>query len=113
MSIEIVFSSLFSNKKSTKMTFGINGPDNHIPAIQQTAHTSDGGAGNLGYFQQQKKKKEEKEEEDIFEFSSKEKKEDPLMDELDSIGQRIKDFWNNLNGGNEKFIKENPFKENP
>lgn len=95
------------------MTFGINGPDN-IPSIQQTHNTNDGGAGNLGYFQQQKKKKkDEKDEEDIFEFSSKEDKEDPLMTELDSIGQRIKEFWNNLNGNNEKFIKENPFKENP
>ena len=38
------------------MSFGINGPD-HIPAIQKSQKSSDGGAGNLGYFQQQKKRR--------------------------------------------------------
>lgn len=87
------------------MSFGINGPD-HIPAIQKSHHTNDGGAGNLGYFQQgkKKKKKEEKEEKDVFEFSSKEK-EEPLMQELDSIGQRVKNFWMKLNN---PFMQENP-----
>ena len=37
------------------MSFGINGPD-PIPAIQKSQKSSDGGAGNLGYFQQEKKK---------------------------------------------------------
>ncbi len=79
------------------MSFGINGPEN-IPSIQKSHHTNDGGAGNLGYFQREKKKKEEKEESDIFELSSKsEDEEDPLMTELDSIGSRIKGFWEKIN----------------
>ena len=78
------------------MSFGINGPDN-IPAIQKSHHTNDGGAGNLGYFQQERKKKDDKEEQDVFEFSSKKDNEDdPLMDELDTIGDRIKNFWKSL-----------------
>ena len=80
------------------MSFSINGPDN-LPAIQKSHQTNDGGAGNLGYFQQEKKKKEEKEEKDVFEFSSKEEKDEPLMDELDSIGLKIKSFWKNLKLG--------------
>ena len=95
-----------SEKESVKeMSFGINGPDN-IPAIQKSHHTNDGGAGNLGYFQQQKgkKKKEEKEENDVFEFSSQEK-EEPLMEELDSMGTRIKNFWMKVNN---PFMQENP-----
>ena len=52
------------------MSFGINGPD-RIPSIQRSQKSSDGGAGNLGYFQQEKKKKDEQEENDVFEFSSK------------------------------------------
>lgn len=88
------------------MSFGINGPDNHIPAIQKSHQTTDGGAGNLGYFQQEKKKKEEKEENDVFEFSSKkEDDDDPLMEELDTIGSRIKNFWMKLNN---PFMKEIP-----
>lgn len=78
------------------MSFGINGPDNHIPAIQKSHQTTDGGAGNLGYFQQEKKKKDEKDENDVFEFSSKEDKEDPLMEDLESIGSKIKNFWMKL-----------------
>ncbi len=83
------------------MSFGINGPDNNIPAIQKSHHTNDGGAGNLGYFQQERKKKkdEQKEEQDVFELSSKKKEEDPLMEDLDSIGTKIKNFW--------KIIHEN------
>ena len=87
------------------MSFGINGPDNHIPAIQRSQKSSDGGAGNLGYFQQERKKKDDKDENDIFEFSSKEDGEDPLMEELDSIGTRVKNFWMKLNN---PFMKENP-----
>ncbi len=87
------------------MSFGINGPD-HIPSIQKSHKSSDGGAGNLGYFQQEKKKKEDdKQEQDVFEFSSKEEKEDPIMEELDSIGTKIKGFWMKLNN---PFMKENP-----
>lgn len=79
------------------MSFGINGPDNSMPAIQKSHHTNDGGAGNLGYFQREKKKKEdEKEEQDVFELSSGKTEEEPLMDELDSIGSRIKSFWKSL-----------------
>lgn len=86
------------------MSFGINGPDN-IPSIQKSHHTNDGGAGNLGYFQQEKRKKKEEEEQDVFEFSSKEDKDDPLMVELDSIGTKIKSFWMKLHN---PFMKENP-----
>lgn len=81
------------------MSFGINGPDNHLPAIQKSHHTNDGGAGNLGYFNQGKKKKDDEDEQDIFEFSNKEKKDDILMEELDSIGTRIKGFWKSLKSG--------------
>lgn len=90
------------------MSFGINGPD-HIPAIQKSHQTSDGGAGNLGYFKQQKEKKQkdEKEEQDVFEFSSQEEKEEPLMEELDSMGMgnKLKNFWMKLNN---PFMNENP-----
>ena len=87
------------------MSFGINGPD-RIPSIQKSHQTSDGGAGNLGYFQQGKKKKDENEEKDVFEFSSKEEeKEDALLTELDSIGSRIKRTWMKLNN---PFMKEIP-----
>ena len=76
------------------MSFGINGPD-HIPQIQKSHHTNDGGAGNLGYFQQERKNKdEENEEQDIFESSNKNDDEkDPIEKDLDSIGQKIKNFW--------------------
>ncbi len=76
------------------MSFGINGPEN-IPAIQKSHHTNDGGAGNLGYFQQGKKKKEEeKEENDIVEFSSAKKNDndEPLMDFLTIIAEKIKNW---------------------
>ncbi len=79
-------------KEGKEMSFGINGPDN-IPAIQKSHHTNDGGAGNLGYFQQRRKKKnDEEEEKDIFEFSSKEEESDEVT-KVDSIGNRIKNFW--------------------
>ncbi|MCD7780211.1 MAG: hypothetical protein LUH05_06015 [Candidatus Gastranaerophilales bacterium] len=97
------------------MSFGINGPDNNIPAIQKSHHTNDGGAGNLGYFQQEKKKKEKekekKEEQDVFEFSSKSDGEDKFEqdenteEKLDSIGTKIKNFWLNLNKNTDE---ENP-----
>ena len=76
------------------MSLGINGPD-PTPAIQKSHHANDGGAGNLGYFQQRKKQEEEeeKQESDVFELSSKEGKEDPLMEDLDSIGTKIKNFF--------------------
>lgn len=82
------------------MSFGINGPSN-IPAIQQSQRSTDGGAGNLGYFQREKKKKEDDEEADIFESSEEKTDEnfddgDPLMDELDAIGTKIKNFWMKL-----------------
>ena len=84
------------------MSFGINGPGK-LPAIQQSHQTNDGGAGNLGYFQRRKKDEDEDEsQEDIFESSKKddEAKEDVLMLELDSIGSRIKSFWNKLHSKN-------------
>ena len=89
------------------MSFGINGPDN-LPAIQKSHHTNDGGAGNLGYFQQErKKKKDDEDESDVFEFSSKkDEKEDPLMEDLDSIGTRIKNFWLGLHNKEEKNPEE-------
>jgi hypothetical protein len=89
------------------MSFGINVPD-HIPSIQKSQKSSDGGAGNLGYFQQGKKKKDEEknEEQDVFQSSTKKNlDEDPLLDELDSIGTKIKNFWMKLNN---PFMKENP-----
>ena len=90
------------------MSFGINGPEN-LPAIQKSHHTNDGGAGNLGYFQQERKNKKDNEDEsDIFELSSKkEDNEDPfLMENLDSIGTRIKNFWLSLHNKEEKNPEE-------
>lgn len=91
------------------MSFGINGPDNNMPAIQKSHHTNDGGAGNLGYFQRERKKKEEKEEQDVFEFSEKENKEEESGSEtlsLDSIGSRIKSFWMKVNKNSEQEKSE-------
>lgn len=84
------------------MSFGINGPDNHIPAIQKSHQTNDGGAGNLGYFNQRKKQQEE-EKQDSFESSEQEDRSELLLEELDSIGTRIKNFWRIFKSGlNEK-----------
>lgn len=84
------------------MSFGINGP-NPIHAIQQSHKSTDGGAGNLGYFQRQKKKNEDEEQQDVFEFASEEK-EDPVMEELDTIGSRIRAWF----GINNKKLEKNP-----
>jgi len=81
------------------MSFGINGPDS-MPSIQPSHQTNDGGAGNLGYFRREKKKQEEddKQENDSFELSSgKENGDEILMDELDNIGTKIKNFWLSIN----------------
>lgn len=89
------------------MSFGINGPDK-IPSIQKSHHTNDGGAGNLGYFHQENKEenKEKQEETDIFESSKKKDlNNDPLLNELDSLGKKIKNFWLKLYS---PFFKENP-----
>ena len=49
---------------------------------------------------------EKKEEQDVFQSSTKKNlDEDPLLDELDSIGTKIKNFWMKLNN---PFMKENP-----
>ena len=55
------------------MSFGINGPD-HIPAIQKSQKSSDGGAGNLGYFQQGKKKKDEEKKKNKMFFNLQQKR---------------------------------------
>lgn len=83
------------------MSFGINGPDNNLPAIQKSHHTNDGGAGNLGYFNQRRKRKEKEEEEpqDSFESSTQEDKSELLLNEMDSIGTMIKNFWLTLKSG--------------
>lgn len=80
------------------MSFGINGPDSHMPAIQKSHHTNDGGAGNLGYFQNQKKKKDEdgNDEQDVFQSSASSDKEDLNMQELESMSDKIKGFFKNL-----------------
>ncbi len=77
------------------MSFGINGPDNNMPSIQKSHHTNDGGAGNLGYFQRERKKKQEDDDQiDVFEASSKEEeKDDPVLENLDMIGSRIRAFF--------------------
>lgn len=94
------------------MSFGINGPDNHIPAIQKSQQTSDGGAGNLGYFNQRKKKKEEEEKQDSFESSEQEDRSELILEELDSIGTRIKNFWRVIKSGlNEQNEQNTPKKQ--
>lgn len=93
------------------MSFGINGPDN-IPAIQKSHHTNDGGAGNLGYFNQRKKRKEEEEEpQDSFESSTQEDKSELLLNEMDSIGTMIKNFWLTLKSGLKNDEEENKIPE--
>ena len=90
------------------MSFGINGPDN-IPSIQKSHHTNDGGAGNLGYFQRErKKKKQDDDEQDVFELSSGKKEENPLMEDLDSIGTKIKNFWKSLHENFNDKEENNP-----
>lgn len=89
-------------RKKARMSFGINGPDN-IPAIQKAQNMmNNGGGGNLGYFQQEKKdKKEKNDEQDVLELSTNKKDEnfdDINFDfSLDSIGSKIKNFWNKIN----------------
>ncbi len=90
------------------MSFGINGPDSNMPSIQKSHHTNDGGAGNLGYFQRRQKKEEKEDENDVFEFSSEENKEeheDPLMENLNSIGNKIKG-WLGIKNKEEKNPEE-------
>ena len=81
------------------MSFGISGPD-PTPSILPSQRASDGGAGNLGYFQQEKKKKEEKDENDTIELTTKKDEETEKEEEKkpDSIGTKIKTFWFNLHG---------------
>lgn len=91
----------FSKQKGTVMSFDINGPSPvNKPMIQESQHTSDGGAGNLGYFQRGKQKKKKEDEFDSFEFSSGEdafeKELDQIEDEevdLKSITNKIKGFF--------------------
>ncbi|MBQ3640796.1 hypothetical protein II906_02540 [bacterium] len=80
------------------MSFGINGPDSNMPAIQKSHHTNDGGAGNLGYFQQQKKQKdEEKEQEaDVFQSSSGKSGDELSMEELESLSDKVKGFLRSM-----------------
>ena len=80
------------------MSFGINGPDNNLPAIQKSHHTNDGGAGNLGYFQQQKKQQDEKKEDesDVFQSSTGKNGDELSMDELVSLSDRVKGFLRSM-----------------
>ena len=83
------------------MSFGISGPmpSNNKPMIQESQHTSDGGAGNLGYFKRGKqKKKKEDEEIDSFELSGSDSFETELEEiepeiDLKSIGDKIKGLF--------------------
>ena len=80
------------------MSFGINGPDSNLPAIQKSHHANDGGAGNLGYFQQQKKQKdEEKEDEsDVFQSSTGKSGDELSMEELESLSDKVKGFLRSI-----------------
>jgi len=78
------------------MSFGINGPDN-LPSISPSHRPTDGGAGNLGYFKRKDKDEDEEQENDIFESSKDDDGDEILMNELDSIGTKIKNFWHNMN----------------
>lgn len=107
------------------MSFGINGPEN-LPAIQKAQNMmNDGGGGNLGYFQREKKKKDENEKEkvDVVELSTKkdnpENDDDLLLEDLESLGTKIKNIWfkikNNKKSETEKenfFIVNEENKEN-
>ena len=86
------------------MSFDINGPSpmSNKPMIQESQHTSDGGAGNLGYFQGGKKKKKKEDEFDTFEFSSGEDTFETELPDIDeeqaetdfkSIANKIKGFF--------------------
>ncbi len=85
------------------MSFDINGPSPvNKPMIQESQHTSDGGAGNLGYFQRGKQKKKKDDEFDTFEFSSGEDSFEEQLANIDeeqaeadfkSIANKIKGFF--------------------
>lgn len=45
------------------MSFDVNPLNDYTPPSIKTNKTSDGGAGNLGYFQQEEKRKEQEEQE--------------------------------------------------
>ncbi len=91
------------------MSFSINGPDS-TPAISPAHQTTDGGAGNLGYFNQGKKKKkeEEKNESDTIELSTKKEEEEEVKDDKkpDSIGSKIKTFWFRIHGVFSEVVDE-------
>lgn len=83
------------------MSFGINSPQgqNKIPAVQKAFQTTDGGAGNLGYFNQNKKKKERNENEgDSFVFSFSDNEEDSFITEKKDvpIGKMIQDLLSQI-----------------
>ena len=86
------------------MSFDINGPSpmSNQPMIQASQQTSDGGAGNLGYFQGGKQKKKKEDEFDSFEFSSGEDSFEKELDQIEddeedvdfkSIANKIKGFF--------------------
>lgn len=52
------------NKKVFLMGFEVN--FNNKPIITESKGLTDGGAGNLGYFEQEKEKKEKEKEKSIF-----------------------------------------------
>lgn len=87
-----------TKKKDRKMSFGINSSpgQNKIPAVQKAFQTTDGGAGNLGYFSQNKRKKKngDEGESDSFVFSLNEEKEDVFepVKKDGTIGKMIKNL---------------------
>ena len=94
------------------MSFSINGPE-PLSSIQPSHQTSDGGAGNLGYFQQEKKKKEEeKNENDILDLSTKKDEDEDDEKKPDSVGTKIKTFWFKINGIFNEAVDEESAEDN-
>jgi len=82
------------------MSFDISGPSPvNKPMIQESQHTSDGGAGNLGYFKRGKQKKKKEDELDSFELSTSSDSFESEFAEIDeevdfkSIANKIKGFF--------------------
>ena len=90
---------MVTKKKGKEMSFGINGPDSNMPAIQKSHHTNDGGAGNLGYFQQQKQQQDEQKKEqeaDVFQSKTGKSGDELSMEELESLSDRVKGFLRSI-----------------
>ena len=104
------------------MSFDINPPSKNLSNIQASSKTTDGGAGNTGYFQRGKKSKEQEKkfgltfsaESELDSFEHKNKDEEEIIEEekfsfigfIEKIILNIKNFFNPKDQQNEGFSKK-------